>query len=225
MSRKGIRTLFSREARSAATKAEVEQAESRFEVGIAVLLGLAAVATAFAAYKAELADGDSVKAFNEGIRLNDQAGQAATEGNQEFVQDQTLFIEYAKATQQEGNTELATYMKETLMSPKLSKSVEWWAEQGDFETYPTPFTEDNPEYGIEQYVRAEALEKQVEQKFDLAREKDDSGDRYTLITVILAVALFMLGVAGVTRRLQIRFATTGAGAAILALSLALLATA
>lgn len=191
----------------------------RFDVVLAVLLGLAAVATAFAAYKAELRDGDSIKAFNEGIRATDKASQQTTEGNQQFAQDQAQFLEYAKAAQQD-DTELVAYLRTSLMSEELVAGIEWWEnDKGDANT---PFVDENPKYAIAAYGEAERLDKQAGQRFEEAVDKDDEGDRYTLITVILATALFLYGIASVARVTTVKLGTAAAGAAIFLIALVLL---
>ncbi len=54
---------------------DTPKTRSRFELVIALLLGLAAVLTAVASFQGALRSGDSLKAFNEGIRsVNDANG-------------------------------------------------------------------------------------------------------------------------------------------------------
>ena len=192
----------------------------RFDVVLAVLLGLAAVATAFAAYKAELRDGDSIKAFNEGIRATDQASQQVTEGNQQFSQDQAQFLEYAKAAHQD-DTELVAYLRTSLMSKELVAGIEWWENQDD-EGPNTPFVDENPRYRIAAYEEAERLDSVADRKFETAVDKDDDGDRYTLITVILATALFLYGIASVARVATVKLGTAAAGATIFVVAVVLL---
>jgi hypothetical protein len=193
----------------------------RWEILIATLLGLAAVATAFAAYQAELNDGDSIKNFNEGIRSVSDANQAYLEGNQQFVQDQALFLEYAKAANND-DPGLAEYMK-TLMSEELRKGIDWW--QNTKNDADTPFVDENPEYSIPAYATGEQLTKKTDAQFKAARDFDEDGDRYTLITVILAAALFLYGIAAVSKNHTVRYATAAIGGSIFLLSLVLLATA
>ncbi len=174
------------------------RAEGRgFDVLIATLLGVAAVATAWAAYQAALADGRSSEQYNRSVALTDQASQSYNEGNQALVQDQAVFLEYVKAIQAD-DADLAAYVHDTLMSDDLVAAVDWWTKQpGD--TYPTPFVEENPAYDIAAFADASRLDDQATTAFRKAKAENQKGDRYTLVTVILAAALFLLGVAGVTR--------------------------
>jgi hypothetical protein len=192
----------------------------RWDLIIAALLGLAAVATAFAAYQAELKNGDSIKAFNEGIRAVSDSNQAYIEGNQQYVQDQALFLEFAKAANAD-DTGLAEYMT-SLMSEELQAGIKWW--QRDDVDADTPFVDENPDYSIPAYATGEELLKKTDAKFEQAKDLDEDGDRYTLITVILAAALFLYGISAVSKNWTVRYATAGIGITILVVSVALFAT-
>jgi hypothetical protein len=52
---------------------------------------------------------------------------------------------------------------------------------------------------VKAYDEAEKLVAEGDEQFDQANAKDEEGDKFTLATVVLAVALFFGGVAGVTR--------------------------
>ena len=193
----------------------------RFDILIATLLGIAAVATAFAAYQAELHDGDSLKAFNEGNRTVSDANQWYLQGNQIQAQDQALFIEYAKALRSD-DTELAAYFEQELMRPELVKAIAWWKKD---EKAQTPFVERNPDYVIEEFAQGEADTKKTNRLFATAKDEDEKGDRYTLITVILAAALFLYGIAAVAKQVRVRNFATAIGLGIFVLAAALLITA
>ncbi len=182
----------------------------RFEILVATMLGVAALATAFSAYQASLDDGDSIQQYNRAVALTDKASQAYNEGTQELLQDEQIFLEFVKATQTDDEA-LAEYVQTSLMSDNLKKGVAWWADQPDNDKYPTPFTEDNPDYNIEAYARAADLDQQAEEAFDKGGSADERGDRYTLVTVILAAALFLLGVAAVARAWIIKYGFVAIG--------------
>ena len=190
-----------------------------FPVLIATLLGLAAAMTAFAAYQAELNDGDSIKSFNEGIRLGDKANQAFTAANQQLVEDRTLFIEYAR-TLNRGDKQQAKLIKEGLMGPDLLAQLKWWEEQNPRPA--SPFFEENPAYRSAGLGQGYEQDRQAADKFEQAKDFDDTGDRYTLITVFLATALFLWGIAGVTPRYKVRLGTLGMGAVVFVASCAML---
>ena len=186
-----LRRIF---ARRRGTPADEAGRSSGLEVVIAVTLGIAAVLTAYAAFQTSLADGDTLKAFQEGSAIYDDANQQYLEGNQQVANDVNVFTQYAIAVEK-GDEDLATYIKNGLMDESLVAGTEEWEEaEGDL-----PSAIEAESYAVKPYEEAEKLVAQGDSLFDEANEKDKQGDSYTLATVILAIALFFGGVAGVTR--------------------------
>ncbi|MCW2967440.1 MAG: hypothetical protein JWM71_1212 [Solirubrobacteraceae bacterium] len=197
--------------------------DTKVEIFIAVMLGLAAIAGAFAAYKNEGRDHESTIAFNEGIRHTNESAQAVTEGNQVYTSDSALFLEYAKAANS-GDQSLSRYIL-TLMSPTLRAGVGWWAKQPNPPKGPTsPLVAQDPKYGIPQYALGARLRKASDASFTEAKAQQRKADRYTLIEVILASALFLYGVAGVTRNFSVKIGALSAGGVIFIVSMVLLIT-
>ncbi len=182
----------------------------RLEIWIAGLLGVVAVITAFATYKAVLEDGDTLASFNEGVRINDNATAQDTEGTQQYTTDQAIYLEYIKSDVA-GDSEVAKYFRETLFSPELEESVKWVEEGGDDAV--SPFQEDSP-YTRPEWAKAEDLRKQTDAKFAEAGKHDEDGDKYVLATVVLSIALFLLGIAGVNRQYRVQLGLTVLGAVV-----------
>jgi len=186
----------------------------RLEVWIAGLLGVVAIITAFATYKAVLEDGDTLANFNEGVRINDDATAQDTEGTQQYTTDQAIYLEFIKA-EQEGDSDLADYFRETLFSPELEESVKW--AEGDKDAI-SPFQEDSP-YTRPEWAEAEKLRNQTAAKFKQAGIHDEDGDKYVLATVILSISLFLLGIAGVNRQFRVQRALVAIASVVLAVGL------
>jgi hypothetical protein len=193
-------------------EAATRAASERLEIWIAGLLGVVAVLTAFATYKAVLEDGDTLANFNEGIALNVQAAERDTAGLQEYSTDQATYLEFIKSSQ-EGAEDVATYFRNTLFSPELEEGVKWVEEGEDDPDVVSPFQEDSP-YARPEWEEAEKLRNQTKAKFDEAGVHDEDGDKYVLATVVLSIALFLLGIAGVNRQLRVQRALTGLGAVV-----------
>ena len=83
----------------------------------------------------------------------------------------------------------------------------------------TPFTDRNPDYEVEEYAKAEVLNEEVDAHFAAAADADDEGTRFDLITVLLAVTLFFLGLSTVMRKKSTRTGLVAIGAVGLAVSL------
>jgi hypothetical protein len=181
--------------------AATEDARSkRLEIWIAGLLGVVAIITAFATYKAVLEDGDTLANFNEGVRINDDATAKDTEGTQQYTTDQAIYLEFVKSDVA-GDSKVANYFRETLFSPELEESVKW-VEDGGADAV-SPFQEDSP-YTRPEWAEAEKLRGQTEAKFKQAGIHDEDGDKYVLATVILSISLFLLGIAGVNRQFKVQ---------------------
>jgi hypothetical protein len=195
----------------------------RLELVITVLLGLAAVAGAFAALKNEQRNHEATFEFSEGIKNFDDAGQFYATGNATFTHDQTLFLEYAKAIQA-NDKQLATYIFNNLMGSTLQAGVKWWEGPNAKAKTPeqTPFTSKNPDYGIPQLTEAQNSTNASRSNFGDARKEQDKADHYTLVEVILATALFLYGIAGVTRNMTLKVGTLGSGTLIFVVALVLL---
>jgi hypothetical protein len=198
--------------RSSADKSE------RLQVILAVLLGAAALATAWSAYRGELYSGDSVILLNRSTQTSDRASQQFNAAETIFVQDVGLFTQFAIAAQDPATRDNATYLKETLMRPQLVKMVEWWAETGD--EIESPFVKQDPHFvAPSQAPEGRRLRAQAASEFKQARELDDTGDEYVLYTVIFAASLFLYGIASVASSRKVLFSSMSVGAVLFVIGL------
>lgn len=201
-------------------EADVTIGRWSLDVILAIVLGLAAVTAAWVAFQSSMYGGEVTTRYNEGIRATDLASQAYTEGNQNLVEDQGIFLEYVKAAYAD-DTDLAAYIRENLMSDDLASAIEWWETDGaDFDS---PFVEENPNYVLSAFEEGAALDEEAAAHFAAAETADAEGDQYDLLLVILAVVLFLLGMVGVVRGRGLRLGLFGVGGALFALSLVNLA--
>ena len=196
---------------------ERESNGSRLEIVIATLLGLAAVLVAVTGYQAALRDGDSIKSFNEGIRSTNDANAFFNEAVQVVNRDQGLFLEFAKASQ-EDSEELAQYLLTNIMDENLQVATNEWLEDESNEIL-TPL--EAPSYELPQQAEAERLTDETDRQFAEAVRLDNEGDDYGLVGVIVASSLFFLGIAGVMRSRTIKLAGTALGAVTLVVSFGL----
>jgi hypothetical protein len=171
------------------------------EIAIAVVLGLTAVATAYSAYQSGKSERETVASYNEGIRDSSLSTGVLLEAEQTLANDRALFLQYVSAAQ--TNKDLAGYYLNSLMSPQLRAAVVWWANQ---DKYKTPFVDANPKYKQEDFILGNKLSDRSNDLFAEAKKTHKTSNRYELVTVILAAALFMLGVAGVLRHYGLRLA-------------------
>ncbi|HEX8086306.1 MAG TPA: hypothetical protein VF529_18595 [Solirubrobacteraceae bacterium] len=137
---------------------------------------------------------------------------------QQEVFDQQIFLEYAKAFEAEDR-KLYRYIRVNLMKPHLRAGLRDYERTGDDEVK-TPL-----ESAAYRNEHAEEAAAGAEEALTYAKDADtaaEEGGRYDVVIVILSLALFFLGIAGVLSAPRIRLAVTGAGSAVLTLSLVLL---
>jgi hypothetical protein len=193
-----------------------EHFERRFEIVLAVLLGLAAIATAFAAYMTELRDGDALKNFQEGNRIADQASQRLNNAAASRNEDQivTTFAIQAALDNPEAADEVGNVLVEEIGSPELQAAFDGCDADPDCDVPPI----DSEYYELPEAAEAERLDAQADAKFAAADANDEKGDNYSLVTVLLATSLFLYGVAAVSRARNVKLGTAGAGFVIFAAS-------
>ena len=217
------------ERRDVAPRAEDEQPAGasrhlRIELLIAAALGLAAIVGAFAAYRNEQENHHASALFSEGIANFDEAGQLFATANSTLSRDQAQFLAYVTALH-DRKTELADFIRRHLMDSRLQAAVAWWQSPANTkQPHPaaTPFVAGDPSYTIPEQTQALQRTADSKRRFEQAKVDQGNADHYELIEVILATALFLYGIAGVTRSMTVKFVTLGTGGVIFATSLVLL---
>jgi hypothetical protein len=187
--------------------APVGKRSRRFELILSILLGLAAIAAGWAAYQADLSRGDSLRQFQVANRLTAEGADLYGQADVQRSTDEQLFVEYLKATL-ENDLEGAAYIREEL-SPDLSEAIRIWESTPG--SGPSPFAGKNPAYYQPLYDDAQAKVDQAEVEFQKADDLRRDADAFTLIGVLLASALFLYGIAAVSRARKIRWGLTGVG--------------
>ena len=195
--------------------------EGRLELIAVILLGLAATATAWAAFQGGQYDGQMLTAFTQANLSLSDANALYSEGTQTYIEDELIFLRYIEAVE-EGDDKFANFLRDSLMSDQLVAGIEWWETDGD--EFDTPFVDENPAYVIESYKQADELTEATDASFEEGKGANQTGDKYNLITVLLAASLFVVGIATSFKVLRVRAALIGIGALIFLLSTAWMLT-
>lgn len=180
----------------------------------AILLGLAALLTAYAAWQSANAGGDAVNGCLESNKLTTQAADLNGLGDQEDATNQALFLQYILA-EQAGNPEISEYVL-GLFNEDAQETVAAWAELPEDESPPTPFHADNPGYTNSAYDEAAELTDQADKAFAAAADSDEKGGKFDIATVFLAVTLFFAGIATLFKEDKIQYALLLAAGLLLA---------
>jgi hypothetical protein len=177
-----------------ATTAEGDEGEGLnwLEMIAALLLGVAGVLTAYAAYNGALAGGDALKGYTQSSKTTADANGFYNDYAATYNADQALFVQYQLLVEA-GNQDTADVLKDNLFSDALTVATDAWLAIPAGEGPATPL--DTEEYRIEAFDTAEALTAQADAEFAEAAKIDDQGDNFDLASVYLAVALFFAGIA------------------------------
>lgn len=190
------------------------------ELIVAILLGLVAIVTAYASFQSSLYDGTMTQKYSVGSNLSTEAESLYLEGNQQFVQDSQLFdrLTDISVDAQSADPIAAAAAQEKYdviyfqsVTEEFGAAIEWAEAQNeaDPDFYYSPM--DNEDYQA-------ALFGEYAEKKDLAEATIAEGDvanglsdRLTLNTVLMAVSLFLLGIAAVVRATTVKIVLAAVG--------------
>lgn len=205
---------------------------SNLELAIVVLLGLVSVATAYASFQAALYDSQMAGAYTKGQNARTTAESLYLEANQQYIRDVEVWSSLTELSIDMDNAdaafaETANHKFDTLyfqsVDETLGAAITWSAEQNTAspEEYSSPF--DSEDYLASRF--APSQEKQAEADA-LVAEGDtfnSLSDRLTLNTVLMALSLFLLGIAAVVRAVRSQIVLAAVATVIFAVSLVLTA--
>lgn len=189
------------------------------ELLIVILLGIVSVATAWVSFQAALYDGQTAKSLSLSQSATAEAESLYLEGNQEYVQDaQTLARLTELQAQIDAGDPIAAEVYDALFFVAVSEHFGAAIERADAinaadtEFYTSPL--DDEEYqGVLFGAYAEKSDEAVALT-QQADELDARGDWLTLTTVLMAISLFLLGVAAVVRSRRVQYSLIVIGSAI-----------
>jgi hypothetical protein len=193
------------------------------EILAAVLLSLAAVATAWSSYQATRWNGEQVKASSRSNALRIQASSAAGLAESQTQVDVATFIQWVDATAN-GEDELAEFYVDRFR-PEFQPAFEAWLDTNPLtnsDAPPTPFAMD--EYQLEAATDAERLEAEGEVMSAAVRRNVQRSANYVLGVVLFAVTLFFAGMSARLKGRGVRRAMLVVGVVIFAGTVAWLAT-
>jgi hypothetical protein len=188
------------------------KAESRVEVATIILLGLAALATAWAAFQSSLWNGVSVDSYAVADAKKTEAA-ALREGSLALAQeDRVAMLEYLKAVRT-GDISLSNVIRSELMAKRARDALEAWERQPPAAREASPLV---PKYGytVPGLDEASLRVTEADSALALARQASERSDHFNLVAVLFAVTLFLLGVCSTINTPQLRSTVLGLGATI-----------
>jgi hypothetical protein len=190
----------------------------RFEILIAVLLGVTALLTAGTAYLADRDDGSQVRFLQQAAQTQAKSNDQFALGDQLRALDQSIFVQYSIAVTQ-GDRAMADYL--LTFSPDLRRAVVRWANERGSAL--TPFSGNRPYYVPEAYEEGERLKAQSQEEFEQGDFYDQRGDDFVAASVLLVIALAFFGIASAIWIKGWRYGLTAVGSLFLLAGSAMIA--
>lgn len=203
------------------------------EIVIAILLGLVSIAIAYCSFESSLYDGNMTQNYTVGSNLATEAESLYLEGNQQYVQDAQLFDRLTDLQLDIQNPDpaiaaAAQIKYDTIyfqsVSEDFDKAIKWADDQNaaDPALYYSPL--DNEDYQAALF----GTYSDTKDKADATIAKGDTAnglsDKLTLSTVIMAISLFLLGIAAVVSVFRVKVIMGSIAVVIFVLAAVLAAT-
>ena len=202
------------------------------EVIIAILLGVVSIATAYASFQSSLYGGQQAQAYTVGTNYSTEAESMYLEGNQQYVQDSQLWqtltaLRLDIANPDPAIAEAAQIKYDTIYFQSVSEDFGAAIERADAENEANPDfyvdPADDEDYQNSLFSAYEEKKTEGEKKIAEGDQANTYGDRLTLATVIMAVSLFLLGIAAVVSVFRIKLIMGGVSVVIFAVSVVIAA--
>lgn len=191
--------------------AQARSLDRRFELFEALILALAAVMTAWAAFQSTKWSGVQADDYSRASASRVEATRAATRAGQLSVVDVIAFTAWIDAVSEERRAGIdsglaadgtyrpapgteSTFFHERFRDEFRPAFDEWMADRplADPDAPPTPFAMDG--YQLAEEAEAADLERQSHEYATAARAANQYGDNYVLMAILFAVVLFFTGV-------------------------------
>ncbi len=221
-----------------------DKQDTRFESIAAILLGVAAVASAWAGHQAGLWGGNCLTAYSEAGKVTTHAATLYQESGADAARDSALdimakqLIAEAAAIKdpdlRDTKLDIARYLYTQQLSDdaykalKLppaarSESEEAWNALPEEALLEALNIDLDDEYWHAQLDPADEIFLKAEKNFEEGRRANGIGDQFGFVSVLLTVSMFFLGISLVFKS-KAKWALLGAGGVVLAASLAFMAT-
>ena len=195
------------------------------EIIVAVLLGVTALATAWASWIGSLHGGNQATNYTTSNNLSAEGNSEWNEASQMLMQDMMtwntisdIYIDmaYAEEKGDELEYEKLSYKYDTLLYDNCTEdfqaAIEWALSQEEW-TSPFEYTyEDGTTYRDSYFDNAREVIAEADQMLEQGKADNTNGDAFNLVTVSYSVVLFLLGIVGVFKNLPNRIAILGVAA-------------
>jgi hypothetical protein len=197
--------------------------DRRFEVAATVLLAIAAVATAWAAYQSARWHSEQARGQSASIAARVESTRAANVANRQAQIDVSLFTQWIDAYAR-SETELAGFYRKRFR-PEFRPAFEAWVATRPRKNAAAPLSPfAMPQYKLAATAQADRLEAQAAASSESVGQFIHRADNYSLAVVLFAAALFFAGISTRLRSHTPRAVVLGLGYALFLGSVVWIAT-
>jgi hypothetical protein len=192
---------------------------SDLQLVVVILLGIVSVATAYASFQAALYGGMQASAYSKGGAAQTEAESLYLEANQQYVVDSQTVQQLGllSVAAEAGDTVAAAQYEElyfVAVSDDLDAAIQNAAELDESEPDFWHDPQADEDYQTALFGAYGEKDAESQQLLDDGDAANSYGDRLTLNTVLMAISLFLLGIAAVLNNRRAQWILIGVGTGI-----------
>jgi hypothetical protein len=197
--------------------------ERRLELVSTLLLALAAVATAWAAYQARQWTGEQSTGYSRATTARLTENRSAALANRQVQIDVATFSQWLDARARHED-DLARFYRVRFRPEFQPAFAAWLASEPftDAKAPPTPFA--MPQYRLKAQTQADGLEQTAAAASQRAKDANQHADNFMLAVVLFAMSLFFAGISAKLHSFRARAAILGLGWLVFVVALVWIAT-
>jgi hypothetical protein len=193
-----------------ASSPDVTRTERRLEVVSTLLLALATVATAWAAYQSRQWTGEQAQGYSHATAKRIAVNRTSAVANRQVQIDVATFIQWVDAHER-GENGLADFYRARFRD-EFKPAFNAWLAADPFERARAPRTPfDLPQYRLKSSAEADRLEATAAAASEQAKEANQRADNYMLAVVLFASSLFFAGISTKLQTVRARAVILGLG--------------
>lgn len=214
------------EVKTAAAAQKEQAAEARLEIVVAIFLGITALLMAWSSWIGSLHGGNQATNYSKSNNLSAEGNADWNQASQNMMQDMLVWnsimdyqfdVEIAEMNGKTDEAELINDKIEKLMydncSENMLDAIIWAADQ---EEDVSPF--DKEDFIDSYYADAEVKLAEAQELLEQGMQDNTNGDKFGLVSVLYSLALFLLGIVGIFKKLPNRVLLTVISVIIVVLS-------
>jgi hypothetical protein len=194
-----------------------EGPSARAELVSLILLGVATVASAWCAYQTQLWNGVQIRNLARSNVNQSESMRKTNIATRKTLIDVGIFLNLVQAKAR-GDQQALDFLKERVRQEFRPALEAWVARSVDGKPPPgTPF--ESPQYRVADEEEAARLRKDAASALEASNQANSNSDLFVLHTVLLALALFFLGLTGQLSQRRARFGALTFGSLVLVATL------